>query len=147
MFINTNKLTVSFLSKVLLMFKCFKWRLDVQENLRYKALVAGTPSSLTLKDIWLMSSTWGQQRHFHKSFYGSHHLGRTWAKAVFSFQSPQAHGPPPPCHWDHWGCSQARTGLHGVLQSLLAQTRQGSHHNHFLPSLTWNLKAKILMKI
>ena len=33
--------------------------------------------SVFSKDIWLMNSTWGQQRHFHKSFYGCHQLDRT----------------------------------------------------------------------
>ena len=92
-----------------------------------------------------MNSTWGQQRHFHKSFYGSHHLGRTWAKAVFSFQSLRPHGPlpdSPPGHSDRCDCLDQISGLRGVLQSLLAQTRQGSRHNHFLPSLTWNLKSR-----
>ena len=94
-----------------------------------------------------MSSTWGQQRHFHKSFYGCHLLGRTWARAVFSFQSPHGlHGLQPRLsHWDYSAFSVLAAGLLGVLQSLLAPT-QGSHHNHFLSSLTWNLETEIQVK-
>ena len=92
-----------------------------------------------------MNWTWGQQRHFHKSFYGCHQLCRTWARAVFSFQSPQLGGlRPRPSRWDS-ACSVQTAGLRGVLQSLLAPTR-GSHHNHFLSSLTWNLEAEIQVK-
>ena len=122
------------------MFKCIKW-------VKWCRWI---PYSFNFQDKWLMNSTWGQQRHFHKSFYGCHHLGRTWAKAVFSFQSPRPHGlhpDSPPGHSDRFDCLDQISGLRGVLQSLLAQTRRGSHHNHFLPSLTWNLKSRKSDKI
>ena len=88
-----------------------------------------------------MNRTWGQRRHFHKSFYGCHHLDRTWARAVFSFQSPprrDLHSPP--SHWGRSAHSDQTAGQPGVLQSLLAPTWGGCHPDHCLPSLIWNLE-------